>query len=133
MGSDDEKTALRKPSPKIDQQSDEDEELEHSDEDSEEESEEEISEEEKMEIEPSDDEDVPEALDQLNDFVSQLDVTAKKRKAPEEDAAAAGRSEVRARKRRQTKEKTEAGEENEFRALSSGQYIYSMLSLFPEF
>ncbi|PPQ94586.1 hypothetical protein CVT25_011899 [Psilocybe cyanescens] len=123
MGSDDEKAAPRKPSPKIDQESDEDEDLEQSGEDSEEDSEDEVSEDEKMDIEPSDEEDVPEALDQLNDFVSQLDVTAKKRKAPEDDSAAAGTSEARARKRRQTKEKTEAGEENEFRAHSSGSKL----------
>ncbi|KAF9478917.1 Utp14-domain-containing protein [Pholiota conissans] len=75
-----------------------------------------------MVFEPSDDEDAPEALDRLNDFVSSLDVTAKKRKAPEEDGAATN-TDARARKRRFTKERTEAGDENEFRAHSSGSKL----------
>ncbi|KAF8911605.1 Utp14 protein-domain-containing protein [Gymnopilus junonius] len=69
-----------------------------------------------VDIAPSEDEDIPEALDQLQDFVSNLDVTAKKRKALEEDT----NLEAPARKRRPIAEKTEAGEENEFRARSSG-------------
>lgn len=72
---------------------------------------------ERMSLEPSDEEEVPEALDQLKDFVSNLDVTFKKRKAPEEDNTIAI-AEARSRKRRFTKERTEAGDENEFRAHS---------------
>lgn len=82
------------------------------------EEEEDVSQEEQMDVDiaPSDDEEIPEALDQLQDFVSGLDVTAKKRKASDEDPT----PEARTRKRRPIAEKTEAGEENEFRARSSG-------------
>ncbi|KIM35627.1 hypothetical protein M413DRAFT_449671 [Hebeloma cylindrosporum] len=71
---------------------------------------------------PSDDDEAPEALDQLQQFVSGLDVTSKKRKAPE-DSSAAANAEARARRRRLTKERTEAGDENEFRAHSSGSKL----------
>jgi U3 small nucleolar RNA-associated protein 14 len=95
-------------------------------EDSEEDSEEEDDDEpqdQDMTFDPSDDEEAPEALDQLNDFVSSLDVTAKKRKAPEEDGASTS-ADARARKRRFLKERTEAGDENEFRARSSGTLLH---------
>ncbi|PPQ67949.1 hypothetical protein CVT26_005829 [Gymnopilus dilepis] len=85
------------------------------------EEEENVSQEEQMDVDiaPSDDEEIPEALDQLQDFVSGLDVTAKKRKASDEDPT----PEARTRKRRPIAEKTEAGEENEFRARSSGSKL----------
>ncbi|KAF8195123.1 Utp14-domain-containing protein [Pholiota molesta] len=99
----------------------EQEEDENSEEDSEEEDDDEPQDQD-MTFDPSDDEEAPEALDQLNDFVSSLDVTAKKRKAPEEDGAATS-ADARARKRRFLKERTEAGDENEFRARSSGSKL----------
>ena len=68
---------------------------------------------------------MPEALDQLNDFVSNLDVTSKKRKAIDEVGPSA---DVPARKRRLVKERTEAGAENEFRARSSG-VCYSVIMI----
>lgn len=128
MGSDDEITS--KPasgSSSRDAETEKYKELEHSDEDSEdnEDSEEEEdddddeSEDDQMSVEPSDDEEAPEALDQLNDFVSKLDATVKKRKAPEDDSNTFDIAEARSRKRRFTKERTEAGDENEFRAHSS--------------
>lgn len=77
-------------------------------------------EEEEVGFEPSEDEEVPYALDQLQNFVSNLDVTAKKRKAPDDsDGGAIEHREPRTRKRL-LQEKTEAGEENEFHVRSSG-------------
>jgi U3 small nucleolar RNA-associated protein 14 len=77
---------------------------------------------EEMAFSASEDEEVPSALDQLQTFVSNLDVTAKKRKAPDEaDGAAVEHKEGRTRKRRLLQEKTEAGEENEFHVRSSGE------------
>lgn len=66
----------------------------------------------------SDDEEMPDALDHLKEFVSNLDVTSTKRKATE-DPSEVGAS--TARKRRL--ERTEAGAENEFRARSSGIFL----------
>ena len=91
------------------------------DEDEDESEEEGNDEDEEMAFLPSDEEDIPEALDQLNDFVSGLDVSAKKRKAPEEDTPGVSNAD-RARKRRLLKEKTEAGDENEFRVQSNGMW-----------
>ena len=71
--------------------------------------------EENLDFDPSDDEEMPDALDHLNDFVSSLDFTSSKRKATEDPI-----TDTRARKRRLVKERTEAGAENEFRARSSG-------------
>ncbi|KAF8167250.1 Utp14 protein-domain-containing protein [Crassisporium funariophilum] len=81
------------------------------------------SEDEEMPFEPSDEEEAPEALDQLHDFVSGLDVTSKKRKAPVDDSSVSVNADARARKRRFVKERTEAGAENEFRAHSSGSKL----------
>jgi U3 small nucleolar RNA-associated protein 14 len=77
-------------------------------------------EDEEMAFAPSEDDEAPEALDQLQQFVSGLDVISKKRKAPE-DFSATLNTEGRERKRRHMKERTEAGDENEFRAHSSGE------------
>ncbi|KDR81341.1 hypothetical protein GALMADRAFT_239160 [Galerina marginata CBS 339.88] len=77
------------------------------------------SEDDEMEIVLSEDEGGPEALDQLQDFVANLEVTGEKRKAREEDGVAATGHEARSRRRRLAKEQTETGEENEFRAHSS--------------
>jgi U3 small nucleolar RNA-associated protein 14 len=74
-----------------------------------------------LDFDPSDEEEMLEALDHLNDFVSNLDVTSTKRKATE-DPSEVGAS-TRARKRRLVKERTAAGAENdlnEFRTRSSG-------------
>jgi len=78
--------------------------------------------EEKLDFDPSDDEEMPEALDVLDQFVSNLDVTSKKRKATEEPREAGAGPDIRAHKRRLMKERTEAGAENEFRARSSGVF-----------
>jgi len=82
-------------------------------------------EEEEVGFAPSeDDEEAPFALDQLQTFVSNLDVTAKKRKGHDDsDGGAVEYRERRTRKRRLTQEKTEAGEENEFHVRSSGEWI----------
>ena len=81
-------------------------------------------EEEKLNFDPSDDEEMPEALDHLNEFVSNLDVTSTKRKATEDPSEVGASTDTRARKRRLAiKERTEAGAENEFRARSSGNFI----------
>jgi U3 small nucleolar RNA-associated protein 14 len=79
------------------------------------------SEEENLDFDPSDDEEIPEALDILDNFVSNLDVTSRKRKATEDLKNGVGpNADTRARKRRSVMERTEAGAENEFRARSSG-------------
>lgn len=56
----------------------------------------------------------PEALNNLQNFISALDPAGKKRKAPTDETSTVPR------KRRLIKERTEAGAENEFRAQSSG-------------
>ncbi|KAF9528093.1 Utp14 protein-domain-containing protein [Crepidotus variabilis] len=73
-----------------------------------------------MLLAPSDNEDFPDALNQLNDFVSGLDTSTKKRKIRDGESEGAQIGAERARKRRLLKEKTEAGEENEFRVQSTG-------------
>ncbi len=92
-------------------------------EEEEEEDEGESSQDEQKILECPDDEEVPEALDRLKDYVSNLDVTVKKRKAPEANSDTIALAETRARKRRFTKERTEAGAENEFRAHSTSTYL----------
>jgi U3 small nucleolar RNA-associated protein 14 len=66
---------------------------------------------------PSDD-DVhpPEALDQLQTFISTLDSSALKRKQPPDNDNASVQPETRPAKRRMLKERNEAGVEDEFRA-----------------
>ncbi len=79
---------------------------------------------EQMAFSPSDEEEAPGALDQLQSFVSNLDVSAKKRKASETDEGRVFEpTSERARKRRLLQEMTEAGDENEFRVQSSGKYF----------
>ena len=78
-------------------------------------------EEEELDFDPSDEEEMPEALDVLDSFVSNLDVASTKRKATTEDPSEV---DTRARKRRLVKERTEAGAENEFRTRSSGNFSY---------
>lgn len=75
--------------------------------------------EEEMAFVPSENEEGPNALEQLQTFVTKLEVTARKRKAL--DGAGVEHKEKRARKRRLLQEKTEAGEENEFNVRSSGE------------
>ena len=82
------------------------------------------SEDEKMEVEFSGDEDdvSPEALEELQNFVSKLDPTSsKKRKAPGDGDSSVG-PDTRARKRRLVKECTEAGAEDEFHARAAGLF-----------
>ncbi|KAG6898857.1 hypothetical protein C0993_003500 [Termitomyces sp. T159_Od127] len=81
---------------------------------------EDASEEETSAFAPSDTEDVePDALDSLQNFISTLDTTVKKRKVSDDDASAGAE---RTRKQRKVilKERTEAGVENEFRVQNSG-------------
>jgi len=77
---------------------------------------------------PSDDEETaPEALDELQNFISALDTTApKKRKAPDPDAAPSHRDSERSRKHRRValREHTEVGPENEFHPSSSGIRLF---------
>ena len=73
-----------------------------------------------LDFDPSDEE-MPEALDHLNDFVSNLDVTSTKRKATEDPSEVGASKDIRARKRRL--EMTEAGVENEFRTRFSGNFF----------
>jgi U3 small nucleolar RNA-associated protein 14 len=127
MGSDDDKAAVSRTDSAEKEGSELEKDEESGEEDSDLESDEEAAgeEEEKMAFVPSEDDEAPEALDQLQQFVSGLDVTSKKRKVPE-DSSAAPNAEARARRRRLTKERTEAGDENEFRAHSSGrQYFWT--------
>ena len=68
-----------------------------------------------------------EALDNLNEFVSNLDSDVLKRKATEDFSEVGAITDTRACKRRRLAitERTEAGAENEFRARSSGIYFLS--------
>ena len=124
MGSDDDKAAVTRADSAEEEGSELVQDEQSGEEDSEVESDEEAAaEDENMAFIPSEDDEAPEALDQLQQFVSGLDVTSKKRKAPE-DSSVVPNAEARARRRRLTKERTEAGDENEFRAHSSGgQYF----------
>ncbi|KAG6891640.1 hypothetical protein C0992_001326 [Termitomyces sp. T32_za158] len=86
----------------------------------EDESEEDASEREELAFTPSDIEDVePDALDGLQNFISSLDTTTKKRKVSGDDVS---ESVERTRKQRKVvlKESTAAGVENEFRVQNSG-------------
>ncbi|KAF9055750.1 Utp14 protein-domain-containing protein [Panaeolus papilionaceus] len=137
MGSDDEKekTTLRASSPKQStRDSDEDSAPAHSDDEKsrdEDEGDSEIEDDEgeegdededdEMLLTPSDDELMPDALDQLQNFVSGLDVTSKKRKAADDPSSTTKDGEQRSTKRRLVKEKTEAGHEDEFRAHSAAK------------
>ncbi|KAG6919847.1 hypothetical protein DXG01_015552 [Tephrocybe rancida] len=62
----------------------------------------------------------PEALDELQNFISTLDPTAKKRKVADGDASISAAERSRKQRRLTLKERTEAGAENEFRAQTSG-------------
>ena len=79
---------------------------------------------------PSDMEDAaPEALDELQTFISTLSPTAKKRKALEVNAPDRSRKQ----RRLSLKERTEAGAENEFRAQNSGTSFTFTGYLLPSF
>ncbi|KAG6818499.1 hypothetical protein H0H93_004542 [Arthromyces matolae] len=68
---------------------------------------------------PSDaEEGEPSALDDLQDFISTLDTTSKKRKVT--DDSATGSERTKKQRKLALKERTEAGVENEFRAHTSG-------------
>lgn len=112
MGSDNEKPNLpSKHQGSEDEDKDEDEDAEGTEEESEEE--------EIGTFLPSGDDDVPEASEEFQNFISSLDPAAKKRKAEETTNEPA--KDPRSRKRRHITERTEAGTENEFRAHSSGK------------
>ena len=75
-------------------------------------------------VSPSESEDAPpEALDHLQNFISTLDPSSKKRKAPAGDDTLPDDEGARTRKRRMIKERTEAGVENEFRAQTAGAFL----------
>ncbi|KAF8079316.1 Utp14-domain-containing protein [Lyophyllum atratum] len=101
-----------------------DEEMEEDDEDEDSEGQD-SEDEEKFAFSASDAEDSePEALDELQNFISSLDPTAKKRKASDRDAPTANSTDrLRKQRRLMLKEYTEAGAENEFRAQTSGSKI----------
>lgn len=76
---------------------------------------------EQLAFSPSDSEDAaPEALDELQNFISTLDPSTKKRKAPTDNEAPASSTQSRKLRRLTIKERTEAGAENEFRTQTSG-------------
>lgn len=80
-------------------------------------------EDEEMNITASDEEDQGEgALDNLQNFVSNLDTTASQKRKAADDADEIPRE----RKRRIIREKTETGAEDEFRIDSSGMYCVYM-------
>ncbi|KAG6813718.1 hypothetical protein H0H92_008126 [Tricholoma furcatifolium] len=93
---------------------------EEMDEDEDEGEDEGLDDEEKFAFSPSDSEGDDGALDDLQNFVSNLDTTAKKRKISEGDLPMAESERVRKQRRLALKERTEAGAENEFRAQTSG-------------
>jgi len=80
-----------------------------------------------MALAPSDDEEVPEALAQLHNFVSNLEPTIKKRKVVDEGDPPDTND--RTRRRRLLQETTEAGDENEFRVQSIGTLPLSIVLL----
>ncbi|PPQ66047.1 hypothetical protein CVT24_000229 [Panaeolus cyanescens] len=131
MGSDEEKDTTQKNlKPPTHNEDDEDEEMESaveekvdqgSDDEEESEDEDEDNEDDEILLTPSDDEVMPDALDQLQDFISGLDVTSKKRKATDDPSTTATEGDKRSSKRRLVKEKTEAGQEDEFRAHSTAK------------
>jgi U3 small nucleolar RNA-associated protein 14 len=95
---------------------------------SEEDESEEESDDDKFRLSPSDSEDVaPEALDELQNFISKLDPSAKKRKAPADSEGTQALDQSRKQRRVTIKERTEAGAENEFRAQTSGALRYFSL------
>jgi U3 small nucleolar RNA-associated protein 14 len=86
-------------------------------------------EEEKLDFFPSDDEAAPEALDELENFVTSLETYDKKRK-DHPDAIASTSQEPKRKKRQIIKERTEAGTENEFRAQASGTILTALIYVF---
>ncbi len=87
--------------------------------DTDEEEEEEESDEEDPFTPSDEDEAVPEALENLQNFISTLDTSSKKRKSSAEEPPV----DAPPRKRRILKERTEAGEENEFRTHGAGNIL----------
>ncbi|PBK84660.1 Utp14-domain-containing protein [Armillaria gallica] len=87
--------------------------------DTDEEEEEEESDEEDPFTPSDEDEAVPEALENLQNFISTLDTSSKKRKPSAEELPV----DAPPRKRRILKERTEAGEENEFRTHGAGSKL----------
>ncbi|KXN84966.1 hypothetical protein AN958_11811 [Leucoagaricus sp. SymC.cos] len=71
----------------------------------------------------SDDNEEPEASEELQKFIWGLDTSAKKRKADEAASADDSTKDSRSRKRRLIAERTEAGAEDEFRAHASGSKL----------
>lgn len=86
-------------------------------------------EEEQFDFFPSDDEAAPEALDELENFVTSLETSDKKRK-DHPDATATTSQEPKRKKRQIIKERTEAGTENEFRAQASGTILTALICVF---
>lgn len=85
--------------------------------------------EEKREITPDEDEPSPEGLDGLQNFISTLDPTTKKRKDPD-DVLQGSHADTRPRKKRLFQERTEAGAESEFRVQSGTvRFCHFLLSI----
>lgn len=74
---------------------------------------------------PDEEEVLPEALDELENFVSNLSSTPQKRSLDGVDVASV---DLRPRKRRMLNERTDSGLESEFRARNSGMGTYSFYS-----
>lgn len=121
MGSDDEKPTK---SLKREVSKDVDEDEESEDEDEEESQDEEQDEDDQDAFAASDDEEAPEASEEFQKFISNLDTTARKRKADDAETPDEPAKDSRSRKRRLITERTEAGAENEFRAHASGIHIF---------
>ena len=76
----------------------------------------------KLDFTPSDDEAAPEALDELENFITSLETSDKKRKdLPDSNASTS--QEPKRKKRQIIRERTEAGTENEFRAQASSTFL----------
>ncbi|KAK2462885.1 hypothetical protein APHAL10511_005083 [Amanita phalloides] len=75
-----------------------------------------------LDFTPSDDEAAPEALDELENFITSLQTSDKKRKN-HPNASASAFLEPKHKKRQIIKERTEAGAESEFRTQSSGSKL----------
>lgn len=80
----------------------------------------------KLDFTPSDDEAAPEALDELENFITSLETSDKKRK-DHPDSKASTSQEPKRKKRQTIRERTEAGTENEFRAQASGTFLTAII------
>lgn len=82
--------------------------------------------EEKLDFAPDDDEAAPEALDELENFITSLKTSDKKRK-DHPDSNASTSQEPKRKKHHIIRERTEAGTENEFRAQASSTFLATIV------